>query len=87
VDVAFIYDVWHHIEDRATYVKSLAAYLKPTGRIAVIDFIPGKGGHQNQPELQVSKEQGAAWMAAAGLRPVEEITGLFEDKWFVIYGR
>lgn len=86
VDLAFIDDVLHHIEDRAGYLKNLTGYLKPSGRVAVIEFIPSKGGHQNQPELQITKEQGAAWMAAAGMKPVEEFD-LFDTKWFVIYER
>jgi len=86
IDLAFINDVLHHIEDRAGYLKNLAAYLKPGGRIAVIDFRPNMGGHRNQPELQTPQEQATKWMAAVGLKPLEEIN-LFEDKWFVIYGK
>jgi ubiquinone/menaquinone biosynthesis C-methylase UbiE len=86
VDVAFINDVLHHIQDRATYLKNLAGYMKPTGRIAVIDFRPDQGGHRNQPEQQITKEQTAEWMAAAGFKPSEEVE-LFTDKWFVIYSR
>lgn len=86
VDLAFIHDVLHHIADRATYVKSLAGYLKPSGRIAIVEFLPDKSPHKDQPDLVVSPQQTAAWMAAAGLRPVEEVK-LFEDKWYVIYSR
>lgn len=86
VDLALINDVLHHIEDRATYLRNLAKYMKPGGRVALIDFIPEKGGHRGQPELQVSKEQAAALMAQAGLSPVEDIP-LFEDKYFVIYAK
>lgn len=86
IDVALINDVLHHIEDRATYLTNLAGYIRPTGRIAVIDFRPGMGGHLNQPELRITKEQTDAWMAAAGLKPSEEIE-LFSDKWFVVYAR
>lgn len=86
IDVAFINDVLHHIEDRATYLKNLATYVKPTGRIALIDFHPELGGHRNQPELQVSRDSAASLMAAAGFKPIEEIS-LFTDKYFVIYGR
>ena len=57
VDVAFINDVLHHIEDRSAYLKNLARYIKPAGRIALIDFHPELGGHRNQPELQVSKDR------------------------------
>ena len=87
VDLAFINDVLHHVEHRDVFLKNLAGYLKPGGRVAIIDFKPAQGGHANQPELQVSQEQATAWMAAAGLKPVEEIKDLFTDKWFVIYGK
>jgi ubiquinone/menaquinone biosynthesis C-methylase UbiE len=87
VDFAFINDVLHHIEHRDVYLKKLAAYLKPGGRVAIIDYKPGQGGHANDPSLQVSQEQATAWMAAAGFKPVEVIGDLFPDRWFVIYGR
>lgn len=86
VDVAFIYDVLHHIEDRATYLRSLAGYLKPEGRIAVIDFHPELGPHRNEPQLQVTRDQTREWMAAAGLRQLAEHQ-LYDDKWYVVYGR
>jgi ubiquinone/menaquinone biosynthesis C-methylase UbiE len=86
VDLAFINDVLHHIQDRQTYLKNLAGYLKPAGRIAVIEFVPALGSHKDQPELQVSEQQGAALMAAAGFKPVEKVQ-LFQEKWFVIYGK
>jgi ubiquinone/menaquinone biosynthesis C-methylase UbiE len=87
IDVAFINDVLHHIEDRATYLKNLAAYLKPGGRMAIIDFKPSQGGHRTQPELQVTQELATKWLADAGLKPVEENTTLFTDKWFVIFAK
>jgi len=86
VDIAFIADVLHHIENRAEYLRNLATYLKPTGRIAVIDFYPELGPHRKDPKLQVTKEQARQWMAAAGLKPVAEHR-LFREKWFVVYGR
>ena len=86
VDLAFINDVLHHIEKRDVYLKNLARYMKPTGRIAVIDFIPGKGGHRDDVTMQLSPEQVAAMMSQAGLKPIEEVK-LFDDKWFILYGR
>ena len=84
VDLAFIHDVLHHIEKREVYVKNLAGSLKPGGRIAVIDFKPGVGGHRDDQKMQLSQEQVTAMMAAVGLKPAEEVK-LFEDKWFVIF--
>lgn len=86
VDLALINDVLHHIEDRAAYLKNLAKYVKPGGRVAIIEFYPDKGGHRTQPELQVTKEQAAAWMADAGFKPSDEFD-IFADKYFVIYRR
>jgi ubiquinone/menaquinone biosynthesis C-methylase UbiE len=86
VDVAFMHDVLHHVENRAAYLKSLVRYLKPGARIAVIDYHAAQSPHRDQPELQVTREQASSWLAAAGFKPLQEIP-LFEDKWFVVYGR
>jgi ubiquinone/menaquinone biosynthesis C-methylase UbiE len=86
VDLAFIYDVLHHIENRAEYLKNLEPYLKAGARIAVIDFYPELGPHKNDPSLQITKDQTKAWMAAVGFKPVAE-PKLYDDKWFVVYSR
>lgn len=84
VDVAFFHDVLHHVEDRAAYLKSVASYVKPGGRIVVIEFNPGDSPHKAEPSLIVSREQTAKWMADAGLMQAEDIQ-LFPDKYFVVY--
>ena len=88
VDLAFFNDVLHHIEKRAEYLKAVASYLKPNGRIAVIELDATRpdATHKDQPELQVTKQQLRSWMTAAGLEQVQEIP-MYEDKWFVIYAR
>ena len=86
VDLALMHDVLHHVAQRQTYLKAVAQYLKPTGRVAVVEFHPKDSPHKDDPSLVVSKEQGAALMAEAGFVPAEEVA-LFPDKWFVIYER
>ena len=86
VDVALMHDVLHHVEQRQAYLKAVSTYLKPTGRIAVVEFHAKDSPHKSDPALIVSKEQGAALMAEAGFVPAEEVA-LFQDKWFVIYKR
>ena len=86
VDVAFFHDVLHHVENRAAYLKSVASYVKPGGRIVVIEFNPGDSPHKAEPALIVSKEQTAGWMKDADLVPAEDIQ-LFPDKYFVVYRR
>jgi len=84
VDMALFHDVLHHVEDRAGYLKTLARYLTPSGRIAVIDYEGSAGPHKGQPELQVTREQLASWMKAAGLIQVDDVK-LFADKYFVVF--
>jgi len=86
VDMALMHDVLHHVAERQAYLKAVATYLKPTGRIAVVEFNAKDSPHKDDASLVVSKEQGAAWMADAGFVPVEDVA-LFPDKWFVIYRR
>lgn len=39
-DAVFMRDVYHHFSDPAAMNRSIAAALKPGGRVAVIDFTP-----------------------------------------------
>jgi cyclopropane fatty-acyl-phospholipid synthase-like methyltransferase len=86
VDVALFHDVLHHIEDRAGYLKATVQYLKPTGRVAIVE-LPPNGSHKDDPALVVTQSQVNAWMDAAGFKPVQEVSGLNEGKWFTIYAR
>ncbi len=89
LDLIFFHDVLHHIENRQQYLQVTASYLKPGGRIVVVDMIKGhpEAGHRDQPEMQISPEDVKQWMEAADLRLVEEVDDLFENKFFVAYGR
>jgi len=87
VDVALFHDVLHHIKDRAEYLKNTAKYVKPGGRIAIVELDPKTGSHRNEPELQITKDQAKTWLAADGFKPVQEFDGLTENKWFVVYSR
>lgn len=39
VDVIFLCDTYHHIENRVTYFRNVIPSLKPGGRLVVVDFI------------------------------------------------
>ncbi len=89
VDLAFIHNVLHHIEHREAYLKTLASYLKPKGRVAIIDRddLHGHGSpHRDEPEMHITLDQVKEWMAAAGFGVAEEFD-LFEDKYFLIFSR
>ena len=38
VDLIFVCNTFHHLEDRAVYFANLKSVLKPGGRIAIVDF-------------------------------------------------
>ena len=84
IDVALFHDVIHHVENRAAYIKTLAGYLAPSGRIVVVDYEGGRGPHRDQPALEVTREQLAGWMKDAGLSQVEDVK-LFPDKYFLVF--
>lgn len=86
VDVAFMHDVLHHVADRRAYVRALTRYLEAGARVAIIDYHAERSPHAGQPEMVVSKNQARELFASIGLKVVEEVQ-LFDDKWFVVFGR
>lgn len=38
IDVVFICDTYHHMQDRVAYARLLATALKPSGRVVIVDF-------------------------------------------------
>lgn len=86
VDVAFLHDVLHHVEDKLGYLRQVVRYLTPAARIAIVEFNPATSPHKDDPKLQVTKSEMTAWMAALGFAPAEDVS-LFADKWYVVYAR
>jgi ubiquinone/menaquinone biosynthesis C-methylase UbiE len=86
LDVAFMHDVLHHVADRHAYVRSLARYLKPGARVAIVDYLPERSPHRDQRQLVVSKTEARELFATVGLRVVGDIA-LFDDKWFLVFSR
>ena len=90
VDLAFINDVLHHIQHRAVYLKALGTYIKPSGRIAIIEMNKDDPNtpHKKQPELLVGRDEMLQWMSDAGFKLVQEYPDLFPGtKWFLVFGR
>jgi arsenite methyltransferase len=56
VDLILTVDTYHHIENRVSYFANIRKYLRPNGRIAVIDFdrrawLEGLFRHYTPPEF------------------------------------
>jgi arsenite methyltransferase len=82
VDLAFFSDSLHHIHDQPVYLKNLRKYVKPGGRIAVIDFSQNwpRSGHIRR--YTVDELDG--WMKDAGFTRIES-HDLIRDHFFVVY--
>jgi len=82
VDLIFTSNVYHHIDSRAKYFADAARYLRPGGRIAIVDF-NGKHwsatfvGHATPVEL-IKKE-----MDEAGYRLERELDFLDRQSFLV----
>ncbi len=82
VDLAFICDTLHHIQQPETYLKTLRGYLKPGGRVAVIDF--SDNWPQGHESMRYSQQQLEGWMTAGGMSKVAEYSWL-ENSFFLVY--
>jgi predicted methyltransferase len=70
LDAVLVVDVYPEVEDRITFLRNLAASLKPGGRIGIVNYKPGDGGPGPAPTEGVRVGQAAveADAARAGLR-------------------
>lgn len=68
VDVVFICNVLHHIENRPAYYAKLAKALKPGGRLVNIDFFKKHLPVGPPVEMKLSEEHVVGELAAAGFK-------------------
>jgi ubiquinone/menaquinone biosynthesis C-methylase UbiE len=83
VDVAYFHRVLHMIEHRQVYLDATAKYLKPDGRVVVIDRNP-----EDSPDswMWLRQSDVDTWMSAIGFYPAEKFA-VFDDRYFVSYQR
>jgi SAM-dependent methyltransferase len=83
VDLMFMVDVYHHIGNRPAYLRKLAGFLKPGGRLAIIDFrIDARDGPPKSariPPAQVRRE-----LEMAGYEPLQAHEFL-PNQYFLVY--
>ncbi len=85
VDMMFMCDVLHHVDDKVPFLKNVPKYLKSGGSLAIIDFRdkwpPFHGS------MRFSVEECEGWMKQAGLKRVDSHDFLLDTIWsfFHIY--
>lgn len=68
VDRVLVVDVWHHLDDRVAYARSLARALRPGGKLVIVDFsLDAQRGpprqHRLAPEAIISDLRAAGFDA------------------------
>lgn len=82
VDLIVIIDTLHHIDNRATYLGNLRRYLRPGGRIAIIDFSENwPAGHE---QMRYRLEELEEWAKKGGYARSEKHDFL-DNNFFVVY--
>ena len=81
VDLIFICDTLHYIEEQENYVVKMSNYLKTNGRIAVISF------YRNWPPMsnKFDSKELTIWMSKAGLEQVSYYDNFIQDEYLAIY--
>jgi arsenite methyltransferase len=58
VDLIFVCNTAHHLEDRAAYFRNVRSALKPGGRVAIVDFYPDeRSGDLGFPKHHLVKRE------------------------------
>ena len=83
VDLILMVDVFHHIEDRDTYLRKLGDSLKPGGRIAIIDFRMDSE-HGPPKSARSTPEAITAELSRAGYRLVKKHDFL-PNQYFLVF--
>lgn len=85
VDLVFMRNVCHHLENRVSYFKKIAPYLKSNGKIVIIDYTPegnrqghGPPGHFVDPKDLIEE------LKHAGFQPKEKLNFL-PGQFFIIF--
>lgn len=68
VDVVLMVNTYHHIENRSAYFRHVATRLRESGRIAILDFLPGDLPLGPPASMKIPPAQVESEMAAAGCR-------------------
>jgi arsenite methyltransferase len=72
LDAILMVDAYQEVENRVVYLRNLANALKPTGRIGIVNWKPGRGGPgPEQPNERVPQSVVEGDVAAAGLKVLD----------------
>lgn len=71
LDAILMVDAYQEVDNRVLYLRNLANALKPTGRIGIVNWKPGRGGPGPEPSERVPQAMVETDAAAAGLKVLD----------------
>lgn len=86
VDLVFLCDVVHHIQDRETYWPKVAQAMRSDGRIAIVDFHKKDQPVGPSKAMKIAKDDMVGELEQAGFRLVEEHEFL-PYQYFLVFAR
>jgi ubiquinone/menaquinone biosynthesis C-methylase UbiE len=75
-DLVLVVNVFHHVPEKAAYLRRLQAALRPGGRVAIIDFHKRELPVGPPVDHKLSREDCLEQVRAAGLQVVTELDSL-----------
>lgn len=86
VDVVFLCNTYHHINDRVTYFRKISAGLKPEGRLVIVDFYKKDLPYGPPPVHKLTKDVVIEEMQQAGYSLRQELHFL-PYQYYLEFGR
>jgi ubiquinone/menaquinone biosynthesis C-methylase UbiE len=86
IDRVFFCDVWHHVDDQASYLEKLKKVLRPDGQVVMIDFHKRDLPVGPPASMKIAREDLVAQMQAHGFRLATEHTFL-PYQYFLVFTR
>lgn len=86
LDLVFTANTYAYIRDRTDYFSKVRAALKPSGRLAVIDFRPDADVPTHmapEPKYRIAQDQAVRELELAGFRVVDQPSFL-KLQWFIV---
>ena len=86
LDLVLIVDTYHHLDDRRAYLARLGAALKPTGRIAIVDWKQGDLPIGPPREHKLARDAVVDEMRAVGWALVDQ-PALLPHQYVLVFAR
>ncbi len=84
VDLIFMCDAYHHVEQPQAYLASLKAAVAPGGRLVIVDYRRGPEGTWRHGHIRATPAEFRAEIEAAGFVLDREVE-LLEDNFFFVF--